>query len=168
MDNKDPVFDRAKFNAVWRRVMPEASEYDTEQKAAKQTEPDDARQLREFMDGEAQDARAYCTLAAMCFGNTRQTLLHIAADERCHIKKLKAGYFILTGAMYEPPASCPLIYSVPETLRSTYKSEKEAACAYRSAASMTPDKELADTYLALADNEARHWKLIGCIIENMM
>lgn len=161
-------FDRAKFDAVWRRVMPEAADNNREQNAPKQTEPDEACRLREFMDNEAQDARTYLMLAAMCSGSTLKRLNRIATDEQCHLKKLRAGYFILTGNMYKPPEACPLICSVPETLRRKYRDEKEGSDAYRDAAETTSISELANTYRALAEDEARHLKILGCIIENIL
>jgi rubrerythrin len=168
VDIKDLEIDRDRFDAVWRRVMPEPAEYGVRQKAVKQTTSDDACRLREFMDNEAQDARIYCMLASMCSGSPRQALLRISSDERCHLKKLRARYFILTGEMYKPAEACPLIYSVPDALRKKHQGEKEGAAAFRSAAEMTSDRELADTYLAHADDEARHSKMIGCIIENII
>lgn len=168
MDNNID-FDRAKFDAVWRRVMPEALENNNKQKArTKSAETDNAGQLRDFMDDEANDAKAYCLLAAMCSGSTRQQLLRISSDERCHLKKLRARYFILTGDIYAPPNACPLIYSVRDALRRRYTGEQDGAAAYRAAAETTSGKDLADTYLALAEDEARHSKIIGCLIENMM
>ena len=168
MDDKDLAFDREKFEAVWRRVMPEAAENNKEQNAADPTEKNDARRLREFMDNEARDARVYRMLAAACSGSMRQRLHRIALDEQSHLRKLKAVYFILTGEIYRPPEACPLIRGLPETLRRKYLDEKEGSAAYKDAAEKTPVKELADTYPALAEDEARHIEIIARIIENIL
>lgn len=167
MVNNDSKFDRAKFDAVWQRVMPGAAENDMYQNTLKK-DADDAVQLREFMDDEANDAQTYCMLASMCAGSARQMLHRISSDERCHLKKLRAKYFILTGETYTPPNAYPLIYSVPDSLRRKYTGEKEGSAAYRAAAVKTSKEELSDTYIALSEDEARHSKMIGCIIENMM
>jgi len=148
--------------------MPETAEYSREQKAVRQMEIDEACRLRGFMDNEAQDALTYGMLAALCCGSTRQKLFRIAMDEQCHLKKLRATYFILTGEMYMPPKACPLICDLPETLRRKYQDEKEGSAAYRNAAETTSVNELADTYPALAEDEARHLKIIGCVIENIL
>ncbi len=153
MDNNDLQFDKAKFNAVWQRIMPGT---------------EDIGQLRRFMDDEASDAQIYCMLASMCSGSSRQTLLRISSDERYHLKKLRAQHFILTGETYKPPSTCPLIYSVPDTLRRKYTGEKEGSAAYRAGAEKTLNKDLADTYLAFSEDEAHHSRMIGCIIENLL
>lgn len=169
MDSNDVVFDRSKFDAVWRRVMPEAAEFNrydntnTQKHAA-----DDTAQLRAFMDDEANDAQTYSILATMCPGTIRNMLSKISADERWHLKKLRARYFILTGETYTPPDACPLIYAIPNMLRYKYAGEKGGAAAYNAAASKTSIPELADTYHALAEDELRHSKIIACIITSIM
>jgi rubrerythrin len=169
MDNNDYSFDRAKFDAVWQRVMPGTVDDNIKPNTMTQkAETHDTEQLCDFMDDEANDAQIYCLLASKCSGCTRQMLSRISADERSHLKKLRAKYFILTGETYTPPNACPLIYSVPDTLRKKYSGEKEGSAAYRAAAEKNSHKELADTYLALSEDEARHSRMIGCIIENMM
>lgn len=172
MDDTIPTFDRTKFDAVWRRVMPETPNAAVHNDYAKQTPPPAAdgflAQLRDFMDDEANDAQLYRTLASMCSGTTRQTLLKISSDESCHLKKLKAKYFILTGEVYTPPKACPLIYSVCDTLRRKHAGELAGAAAYKAAAGKTSVNELSDTYLELSSDETRHSKIIGCIIENMI
>lgn len=164
----DLKFDRAKFDEIWQRVMPGTNENNINvQSEQKPTETHEAGQLRDFMDDEANDVQTYCVLASKCSDSTRQTLLRISSDERCHLKKLKAKYFILTGKTYTPPNACPLIYSVSETLRQKYIGEKDGAAAYLAAAEKTSNPELKDTYLALSEDEARHSKLISCLIENL-
>ncbi|SHH91964.1 Ferritin-like domain-containing protein [Sporobacter termitidis DSM 10068] len=168
MERDNDQFDRAKFDAVWRRVMPEMADAVPEQKpAVKRTEPDENERLRAFMDDESCDAQLYCLLANKCSGNARQTLMRISCDERHHLKKLRAKYFIRTGETYTPPSTCPLICAVPDALRRKYSDEKAGAAAYRAAAGATPDADLKDTYLALSEDEARHAGIIGCLIENM-
>jgi rubrerythrin len=127
----------------------------------------EAERLRDFMVGEACDAHFYRMLASMCSGNAYQMLSRISADERCHLKRLRARYFILTGETYTLPNSCPLIYTAPDALRRKYAGEKEGSAAYRAAAEKTSDTDLKGTYLSLAEDEARHSRIIGCIIENM-
>lgn len=172
MDNAFPGFDRAKFDAVWQRVMPEASKTTDHLTFANpmQMTPaaDDLAQLRDFMDDEANDAQLYCKLASMCCGSSRQMLLNISSDERCHLKKLNAKYFIFTGEVYTPAKACPLIYSVCDTLRKKYAGELAGAAAYKAAAEKTGFPALSDTYLELSSDEMRHSRTIGCIIEKMI
>jgi rubrerythrin len=169
MEISDYQFDRAKFDAVWQRVLTGKTESapKTEQ-TAKRRGDGEAEKLRCFMDGEAGDAQFYWSLAAMCSAGARATLLRISCDERRHLKKLRARYFILTGGTYAPPDTCPLIYTVPDALRRKYAGEKEGSAAYTAAAESAADADLRDTYLALAQDEARHSRTIGCIIESMM
>ena len=57
---------------------------------------------------------------------------------------------------------------VTASIERAFLSEKEGAADYRAAAEKTSIKDLADTYLALSEDETRHSRTIGCIIENMM
>jgi rubrerythrin len=172
MERSNYEFDRARFDAVWQRVIPEmAANIPKQPRPDQHTAAKEADTLRDMMADEACDAQFYSTLACMlavrCSGNTSQMLSRISADERCHLKRLRARYFILTGETYTPPNTCPVIYSVGDALRRKYSGEKEGAAAYRTAAEETADAELRDTYLALSADEARHSKMIGCIIETM-
>ena len=167
MSYTDSTFDRNRFDAVWRRVMDASDEHGPASKNQTGTAGSvDYEKLRRFMDDEACDAQLYTALAARCV-NARRTLLCIAADEKRHLRKLKARYFILTGETYDPPGTCPLIRSVSDALRLKYAGEREGAEAYREAAGDTADPELRDTYLALSQDEARHSKTIEHLIENM-
>jgi hypothetical protein len=118
MEHIDYGFDRAKFDAVWRRVKPESAvitpapalpNYHSEDK--------EAARLRELMTQEACDARFYGALAARCSGYMRRVLSRLSAEEFCHLKRLRAQYFILTGQSFTPPNACPVIYSVHDALR---------------------------------------------------
>ncbi len=160
-----------KFAAVWRRVMSDNSEQNShpansEQKTFTAGTAETAR-LREFMDDEVCDEQLYGLIARKLSGQSRQTLLSIASDERHHLKKLKAKYFILTGKTYTPPASCPYTRFVPGTLRLKVMDESEGAKAYLTAASETVYTELAETYRALAADETRHSEMLSDIIEDM-
>jgi rubrerythrin len=173
MEHRNYDFDRVRFDAVWQRVMPELAPATTKHMTvSKQTASEDAERLREQMNDEAGDARYYgmlaCILASKGAGDANRMLSRISADERCHLKRLRARYFILTGETYTPPDTCPLIYSAPDALRRKYAGEKEGAAAYRAAAEATADADLKETYLALAEDEARHSRTIGRIIENMI
>jgi hypothetical protein len=87
----------------------------------------------------------------------QQILYRITSDEKYHLKKLRAKYFILTARCIHRRA-CPLICSISDTLRRMYTVKKEGSAAYKAAAERASDHELADTYLALAKDEARHSK----------
>jgi rubrerythrin len=168
MERSDDHFDRAKFDAVWRRVIQASGEKSPAQKQTDQyADLGGADTLRRFMDDESCDAQFYSTLACKCSGMTRQTLQRIASDEKCHLKRLRARYFILTGGTYTPPDTCPLITATADALRLKYAGEKEGAAAYREAAEQTSDQELKYTYLDLSQDEARHARTIGCLIERM-
>ena len=160
-----------KFDAVWRRVMSENAGQNAQlENTPMKTDGNDVIEtdrLRKFMDDEVCDARLYELVASKVSVRTRQTLLKIAADERRHLKKLRAKYFILTGKTYTPPDSCPYTRYVPETLRQKVKGEAEGAKAYRAAADETGHPGLAETYRQLAADETYHALLLGNIIEDM-
>lgn len=168
MERYENQFDRAKFDAVWRRVMGDDRESGplSNPKSQRADQGEDEK-LRRFMDDEACDAQFYATLACKYTGMARQILQRISSDEKCHLKRLRARYFILTGKTYTLPDTCPLIYSPADALRRKYSGEKEGAQAYLDAAEQTGDPDLRDTYLALSQDEARHSKMVGSIIENM-
>lgn len=171
MDNYDFDYDKDKFDAVWRRVKNEPASAADKNDKQKTTASDEAARLRDFMDDEACDAQFYAALACMgqrCAPQTIQPLQHISDDERTHLKKLRAHYFILTGETYTPPCACPLAYSVRDALRQKYSGEGTGAKAYLEAASSTAHEELSDVYRQLAADEARHRKIIGCLIENIL
>ncbi len=159
-----------KFDAVWRRVMSDSAK-DAQHSVGRPKTHDpgaaETGRLRSFMDGEAADAQIYGLLARKFRGCARQTLSGISSDERCHLKKLKAKYFILTGKTYAPPASCPFTRNVPETLRLKLLGEAEGAQAYLGAADETVYADLAETYRALAADETHHSRLLGDIIETL-
>ncbi len=166
MDTSPLDFDKGKFDAVWRRVM-KAGSY-TPDAPPVPAVPGDAETLRAFMDDEYCDARVYAALSAKSRGSMRQTLQHIAADERYHYKKLKAKYYILTGKTYTPPGSCPYVRSVAETLRLRYTAERQGAEAYADAAAETYSAELAALYKSLGAEEAQHAEQIGSLLEEML
>jgi rubrerythrin len=171
LDNYDFEYDKDKFDAVWRRVKNEPASAVYKNDKQKTTARDEAGRLRDFMDGEACDAQFYAALSRMgqrSAPQLTQPLQHISGDERTHLKKLRAYYFILTGETYTPPCACPLAYSVPDALRQKYSGEGAAAKAYLEAASSTAHEELSEVYRQLAADEARHRKIIGCLIENIL
>ena len=169
MEQNDSYFDRAKFDAVWQRVRGASDgNCPAPNTAGQRSGMDESERLRRFMDGEACDARFYAALACRCPGTSRQALLRIAADEACHLKRLRARYFLLTGAAYTPPEACPLIVTTPDALRGKHADEREGAAAYRAAAEQTPDQELKDTYLCLSQDEARHARTIVCLLEGLL
>jgi rubrerythrin len=169
MDDNGLYFDRAKFDAVWDRVSGNnpGTGLSPEQ-TMKLKGADDRAQLRKFMDDEAADAQFYCVLAAKTTGCMRRTLSNIAADERRHLKKLRTKYFILSGETYDPAPVCPVIYSVSDALRKRFEGETKGAAAYKAAAEETARKDLADTYLDFAADEARHAMEIERLIECMV
>lgn len=168
MEYSDYGFDRAKFDAVWQRVRPDlAASAPAPVKPGCHAEDKEAARLRELMTQEAYDARFYGALAAKCSGHMRRVLSRLSADELCHLRRLRAQYFILTGKSYTPPNTCPVVHSVPDALRRRYSGEKDGAAAYKADAENTRDENLKDTYLALSDEEARHRKILGHMIESL-
>lgn len=169
MEDIELSFNRAQFDAVWDRVNGNnANAYTSPASTGKEKSTDDAAQLRAFMDDEALDAQYYCVLASKTSGCTRRTLSNISADERRHLKKLRTKYFILTGEAYDPAPACPVVYSVSDALRKRYAGEVKGASAYKAAAEHTAQEGLADTYLELASEEARHAMDIERLIECMV
>ena len=171
MDLGDVNHYKDKFDAVWRRVMSENAEAspqaDYPKSNARGGESTEAARLKAFMDDEACDAQQYALLARHFRGHAGQRLMGISSDERHHLKKLKAKYFILTGQTYTPPGSCPFVRSVRETLRQKVRGEAEGARAYLDAATDTAYDDLSETYRALAADEERHSQLLGGIIESL-
>ncbi len=165
MDPGDLNTYRDKFDAVWQRVMSENAAPGAPSTGAETYKsgagPDESAQLRAFMDDEHCDAQLYELLASGTGGRTRQIFGRIAADERRHLRKLKAKYFILTGRTYTPPVSCPFVCSGPETLRQKVRGEAEGAAAYLDAANETGYADLAETYRALSADETRHSELLS-------
>jgi rubrerythrin len=161
-------FSRERFDAVWQRVMRGRAENGPAPTLkTPYAEPGDADGLRRVMDDETGDAQFYSALACKCSGPAREPRRRIASAERCHLKILRARYFILTGKTYAPPDSCPLIYSPADALRRKYAGEKEGAEKYGRAAEQASDPDLRDTYLTLSREEARHAKTVCGIIENL-
>ena len=169
MDPGDLNANKDKFDAVWRRVMSESA-YSQANAGINADNPDaaEAARLRTFMDDEATDAQMYSVLAGILCGRAHKTLAAISADERRHLKKLRATHFIRTGKTYMPPAACPFIHSVRETLRLKILGEMEGADAYLKAADETGDDALSETYRMFASDEMRHAHLLGEIIESIL
>lgn len=168
MEHSDYGFDRAKFDAVWRRVKLESAVLTpAPAKPDRYTEDEEAARLLELMTQEACDARFYGALAARCSGSMRRALSRLSAEEFCHLKRLRAQYFIRTGQSYAPPNTCPVIYSVPDALRRRYAVEKDGAETYEAEAENARDESLKDTYLALSKEEARHRRILEHMIESL-
>jgi rubrerythrin len=167
MDNAGIYYDNEKFDAVWKRVMnePEDGSRKVNASGSAGTDADEAAQLQAFMNDEACDAQFYATLAGLAPSGAKNALCRIACDEKGHLKRLRAHYYLLTGETYTPPGACPLIYRIPEALRQKYAGEAAGAKAYMEAAARTGNEELGETYRALGADEARHRKIIGCLIE---
>lgn len=161
------TFDFTAFNAVWQRVQSQQNESPGQLTPASHKSRDEAMILRDFMDDEAQDTQFYRVLALSCSGNMRRQLERISWDERCHLQKLRARYFLLTGETYAPPMSCPLHFPIRDALRQRFFDENKGATAYSAEAEKTPDKALRATYLAHAEDERRHGRIIGCLIDTL-
>ena len=183
--------DREVFERVWRRVMPEDrpdcpftlySEEETEQAPIQPAEerktelvPVPAEQsggdgavLQAFIADELSDWRTYQTLARRIPGGNGRALMGMAADERRHAGRLSAGYFLLSGVKFWPPAEPELPREGwMAILRRRYWAERKGAEAYRTAAGHTGDSALRELYLELAGDEEAHAGIIRGILERL-
>jgi len=130
----------------------------------------DIETLKELMYDEAYDAKYCADLARRrCASNSAVVLLQISRNEMCHLCRLQAEYFILTGSKYHP---CVANLSIPcnylDALRELYHGETKDAEMYLDAAAATADPRLAQLYTDISADEARHADEIACLITGCM
>ena len=124
-------------------------------------------QLLGWITDECEDAALYRHLAQHLPSRARRGLLEMAADEHHHARRLSAQYFVMTGQCprVQPafvPTACPL-----ETLRRRYEEELAGSAAYRDAAACA-DGTLRVVLDELSRDEARHSRMVMCLLESVL
>lgn len=148
----DP-FDSAATAEVWRRVMA-AQEEQTLQEV-----------LPEMISDELTDHMIYLRL--MRCGIGAQTFRRLAQEEGCHIRRLKALYFLLTGQEACAEAGAvPHFSCVTEALRDRFAEEQKGARVYRSAAERW--SEHGALFRALAAQEEEHARRLHCLTQTIL
>jgi len=130
----------------------------------------DIETLKELMYDEAYDAKYTADLACRrSAGASAGLLMQISREEMCHLCRLQAEYYILTGSKYQP---CVANVSIPcnylDALRELYHGETKDAEIYLDAAAATADPRLSELYTCLSAEEARHADEIACLITSCM
>lgn len=145
---------------VWSRVM--AAQTNRQTAAPQNTAPRQTgsacitpEQVLELIGHEMQDAAVYHALACRMTGCAKKTLAELSRDERCHVKKLSAIYFLLTGKKACPKRpDSPCITCSAETLRRQYQAELAARERYEALAPLSGAR--ACTLRQIALDECRH------------
>ena len=149
---------------VWSRVMASQADAQSETSAAgapKPSAPDlqpaviTPEQVLRAMEHEHNAAAVYRCLAARMTGCAAATLAALAREEQCHVKKLAAMYFLLTGkkACLKKPEP-PCITCNAEALRRQYQQELAAREHYEALAPLAGAR--ACTLREIALDECRH------------
>ena len=125
--------------------------------------------LQEMIDGETEDWRLYQTLARRAVGSGARMLGSMAADERRHVRRLAAAYFLITGERCQAQGqqgSRP-VPDLMAGLREQFIQEQRSAAAYQGVAAECADPCLQQLYRELAQEEEMHARLIRNLLEQM-
>lgn len=125
--------------------------------------------LQEMIDGETEDWRLYQSLARRAVGSGARMLGSMAADERRHVRRLAAAYFLITGERCQAQGqqgSRP-VPDLMTGLREQFIQEQRSAAAYQGAAAESGDPCLQQLYRELAQEEEMHARLIRNLLEQM-
>ena len=165
MKNTSMNFDSAKFGAVWQRVSQNPCA------PAAALEPcagGEEIELLRLIDITSQNEQLCRRTAARCSGKISRVMQNVAASEHIHTKKLRAKYYILTGATYCPTDTCSKTCSMSESLLNIFRSEGQTATDFFAAADTAKSTSLAQTYRQIARDEERNAEMISCLIEGML
>lgn len=185
--------DRAAFERVWRRVMPEdrpdcpftlpsappVSALPAVPAPQPRREPApaptvclgeasaaDLPRLEVFLRQTAEANRLYRTLARRVSGG--KLLSTLAAEKKRQAKRLAAAYFLISGQTYTvPPTPMPRPMPFPLALRDRFQAEQRLAADLLSAAGTTTDMCLADLYQVLAAENRSYAQQLWGWIEQM-
>ena len=159
--------DREQEMAVWARVMEARQEPMPDlPDCAPDAKPDRCltpEQILDWICHECHDACLYRHLSR-CLPRAKQWLLEMAHDEQCHAKRLAAQYYLLTG---RKPCFCTRFSPdshACELLRRQYQEEINGSAAYHDAAHRA-EGDLADLLDELSKDEARHSRMVMCLLE---
>ena len=126
--------------------------------------------LQQMIDHESLTYRRYRALSRRMTGAAAKAVAAMAADERRHLRRLSAAYFLISGVRYLPPDSA-LFARVEVTptgaLRRHFADEQRAEAGYRAAAAECSDPCLTSLFLQLAQDEAGHRDLILSLLEQL-
>ena len=151
---------------VWQRVMAGREA----QPAAVPRTHDPQETLSGFIRQKQLAVHDYVQLnAKFPSAKTAGVIMNILSEERRHLKRLAAAYYILTGSS---PAHGETAGQKNEprlaALRRLYLAEEKSAESYLAAAAGTDSPRLSAMYRELAEDEKRHAESLGTMIENAL
>lgn len=165
-DEYKTVLDSEAERKVWERVFSSA---DAKQRQGAQTDEGETF-LLSCIEHEYSDYRYYSQLAHRFRGReTKKRFEDIAADERGHLKRLSAAYFIMTGDSprleeFEGIRTATTLAA----LRERYIAEESAIARYIEGAAQADDPSLSSLYRELANEERTHAQYITELLERLM
>ncbi len=133
--------------------VPQVSLPDTQQTPS----AEDGITLQQLLQLERKDYLTVRALARHSRGREASVLSAIARDDRRHVKRLTAAYFLFSGIMLEKRETVALPQAAPRgALRRQLLEKHSREHTYRRAAEVTPHPWLQEIYLELAAEEGRH------------
>ena len=183
--------DRAVFERVWRRVMPEdradcpfvlgeepgqppavgeAAALPVPAAPARAVgEGTPASPLPGFIDGALAAWRQYESLARRTRGGGGRTLSGLASAARHRARRLSAAYFLLTGVHYWPASAGGAEGRLPlaAALRERFWAGRRAAAALRTAGEAADDPAVGELCRALAGEEEADARRVWGILEGL-
>ncbi len=142
----------AGFDALWRRVTGQ------EEDRPDDNTPEDGRPLEgalpRLISEEACAAAQTAALARLYQGESRSLLTRLSAEARRHLRRLRAEYYILTGADAGTAADCRPAGGKLASLRQIYLRAERLALLYERAAGLA-DGPARDALGELAEDERR-------------
>ena len=165
------VIDQNKAQRVWSRVMNSPVSAEPAGSAAEAAGDCGgsltAERVMALVKDEQDACAAYRYLAGCVGGCAKKQLLQMAEEERCHAKKLRAYYFLLTGKKAcAGPGKPPCVTCVNETLRQFYRKELEDARNYGRLAKLADER--ACTFETMSRQECAHAHKLYCILQNTL
>lgn len=139
----------AGFDVLWQRVEGGCESAATQAPKAAYS-PEEV--LRSLIREETCAAMNAANLARSCQGDGRALLQRHAADARRHLRRLRAEYFIRTGATPPCPEDCPCGAGRLAALRASYLQAKDLADRYTEAAGHA-EPELREVLSSYAEDE---------------
>lgn len=146
------------FDQVWRRVRGEPAP----------TGPADGESggdcggdnisalLRSRMDAKCAQALYYTQAARCCRSrDLAAELLHLAGDERRHLRCLQLEYFLHTGCCHRPAPVCSRLDTPLQNLRMAYLAEQASAEQFRTDAGSVP-AEMRQVFSGIAQADDCH------------
>jgi len=164
----DMRYNNKVFGEVWKRVGAQSDRPVMPSPPPAPDTPDESSRLRGFMTDEANGAHFYAEMARKTTDKAqRSVFMRLSNEEKHHLRKLQAEYYIESGSIFTPTVGKTNISSVTSALRERYMAETEGASEYRRAALETKSARLRDVYSMLAADESRHAETVAGTISRM-